>query len=333
MTACNLLALTDVLWKLMEAHGQDPEPLFTRSGISRDAMKTAGARVPFGVIDNLWREASKMIPDECFGLRAGEFWHPAHWHALGYAWLASRTLREALDRYQRYIRIITPAARLSLEDTPAGLAVILKPTFDIAPRPHRIDAFFASLMEMCRTNCGRDLNPVSVTLSRKSPPCFQAYQAVFKAPVEFDAGQESLTLPAAAVDQRLVSDSPQIVLVHDKIMIEYLAKLEKEDLVHRVKAAIIDRMPSGDVTQQVVAPQVNHSVRSLQRKLKGLGTSFQKLLDETRTELAHSYIRDMETDLTEIAFMLGFSEHSAFSRAFKRWTGKSPKQTRDALPA
>jgi AraC-like DNA-binding protein len=73
------------------------------------------------------------------------------------------------------------------------------------------------------------------------------------------------------------------------------------------------------------------SVRSLQRRLKTLGTSFQKLLDLTRRELAQNYIRDMETDLSEIAFMLGFSEHSAFSRAFKRWTGRSPKETRDAL--
>ena len=331
MNSCSLLAVTDILWQLMESNNHDPAPLFAKAGISRDSIKTAGLRVPFRVVDNLWREASKVIDDPCFGLRASEFWHPSQMHALGYAWLSSHTLREALNRYKRYNRILSPAADILLEDNDQGLALVVKPTPQIAPRPNRTDALFTCIMKMCRMNYGNNLSPVGISLSRKKPSCFQAYQEVFNAPVVFEAGQDSLTLPLDAVDRRLVSDNPQLALVHDKIMIDYLAKLEKGDTVNRVKAAIIDRLPSGEVAQQDVAPLVNMSVRSLQRKLKTLGTSFQKLLDLTRSELAHNYVRDMETDLTEIAFMLGFSEHSAFSRAFKRWTGRSPKETRDAL--
>lgn len=331
MNSCSLLAVTDILWQLMKSNNHDPAPLFARAGISRDSIKTAGLRVPFRVVDELWREASKLIDDPCFGLRAGEFWHPAHMHALGYAWLSSHTLREALGRYKRYNRILSPAADIALENNDQGFTVVVKKTPRIAPRPNRIDALFACIMKMCRTNYGNSLNPVGVSLSRKKPPCFKVYQAVYKAPVVFEADQNCLTLPLDAVDRRLLGDNPQMALVHDKIMIDYLAKLEKGDTVNRVKAAIIDRLPSGQVAQQDVAPLVNMSVRSLQRRLKALGTSFQKLLDLTRSELAHDYIRDMETDLTEIAFMLGFSEHSAFSRAFRRWTGRSPKETRDSL--
>jgi len=314
MTACNLLAPTDVLWKLMKAYGLDPKPLFDKAGISHDAIKTAGTRAPFDVVDGLWREASEMIEDPCFGLRAAKHWHPSHMHALGYAWLSSRTLREAFNRYMRYSRIISAAAEVTLEETAAGLAVIMKPTPEIAPRPNRVDALFACFIEMCRMNYGSELNPVSVSFTRERPPCFQAHQKFFKAPVEFGAERDRLTLPKDAVDQRLVSDNPQMARLHDKVMIDYLAKLGKGDILHRVKAAIIDRLPSGEASQQEVAPMINMSVRSLQRRLKALGTSFQKLLDETRNELAHS------------------SEHSAFSRAFKRWTGKSPKQIRDTLP-
>jgi len=333
MSACNLLALTDILWKLLEVHGRDPEPLFTRAGISPDAIKTAGARVPFSVIDRLWREASQIITDPCFGLRAGEFWHPSHWHALGYAWLSSRTLRDGLNRVQRYSHMLSPTAEIVLEDNKAGLTLILESAPGIAPRPNRIDALFASLLEMCRINYGREFNLVSVKLRREKPPCFQAYQEIFEAPVEFEAAQDSLILPSAAVDQPLISDNPQLVLLHDRIIIDYLAKLKKGNIVNRVKAAILNRLPSGEASQQKVAPLVGLSVRSLQRKLKGQDTSYQKLVDEIRSELAHSYISDMETDLTEIAFLIGFSEQSAFSRAFKRWTGKSPKQVREALPA
>jgi AraC-like DNA-binding protein len=331
MNACSLLAVTDILWQLLESNNHDPAPLFAKAGISRDAIKTAGLRVPFRVVDDLWREASRVIDDPCFGLRASEFWHPSQMHALGYAWLSSHTLREALNRYKRYNRIISPAAEITLEDNDQGLALIVKPTPQIAPRPNRIDAFFTCIMKMCRMNYGKNLNPVRMSLTRKKPSCFHVYQEVFKAPVVFEADQNSLILPSDAVDRRLISDNPQLALIHDKIMIDYLANLEKSDTVNQVKAAIIDRLPSGEIAQQDVAPLVNMSVRSLQRRLKTLGTSFQKLLDLTRRELAQNYIRDMETDLSEIAFMLGFSEHSAFSRAFKRWTGRSPKETRDAL--
>ena len=331
MNASSLLALTDILWQLMEFNNQDPVPLFKNAGISRRSMNTAGLRVPFKIVDTLWREASRLIDDPCFGVRAGDFWHPAHMHALGYAWLSSNTLREALRRFERYNRILSTVADIALVDNDQGLALVVKPLPPIAPRPHRIDAIFACIVKMCRTNYGDSLNPVCISLTRKKPPCFRVYQEVFNAPVVFEAEMDSLTLPSAAVDRRLVSDNPKVALANDKIMIDYLAKLEKNDTVSQVKAAIIDRLPSGEVAQQDVAPLVSMSVRSLQRRLKTLGTSFQKLLDRTRSELAHNYIRDMETDLTEIAFMLGFSEHSAFSRAFKRWTGRSPKETRDTL--
>jgi AraC-like DNA-binding protein len=333
MTIGNLLATTDLLWKLMEAYSLDPEQLFEKAGVSRKAIKTAGTRVPFDVVNRLWREAAEMIDDPCFGLRAAEFWHPSHMHALGYAWLSSRTLREAFNRYTRYSRIISAASEIELEDSAAGFVVSAKPSPEIGPRPNRADAFFACLIKMCRMNYGSNLNPVAVFFTRDEPACLQAYQDIFKAPVEFGAERNGFTLPEGTVDQDLVSDSPQMARLHDRVIIKYLANLEKGDLVHRVKAAIIDRLPSGEASQQAVAPLVGMSVRSLQRRLKALDTSFQKLLDETRSELAHNYIRDIETDLTEIAFNLGFSEHSAFSRAFKRWTGKSPKQTRETLPA
>ena len=239
----------------------------------------------------------------------------------------------AFNRFTRYSRIVSAFSELELENRAAGFVISAKPFPEIGPRPHRIDAFFACLIKMCRMNHGLDLNPVAVFFTREKPACDRAYEEVFKAPVEFGAARDGFTLPKEAMDQTLVSDNPEMARLHDKVVIKYLANLVKGDLVHRVKAAIIDRLPSGEASQQVVAPLVGLSVRSLQRRLKTLGTSFQILLDETRSELARNYIRDMETDLTEIAFNLGFSEQSAFSRAFKRWTGRSPKQTRDLLNA
>jgi AraC-like DNA-binding protein len=111
-------------------------------------------------------------------------------------------------------------------------------------------------------------------------------------------------------------------------MIRYLAGLDRSDLLHRVKAMIIDQLPSGTVSDDSVAETLHMSVRSLQRKLHNLDASFRQLLDETRRELAQSYVSDRSVSLGEAAFLLGYSDSSAFSRAYKRWNGLSPTEAR-----
>ncbi len=111
-------------------------------------------------------------------------------------------------------------------------------------------------------------------------------------------------------------------------MIEYLGKLDKDNIIDRGTAVIIDMLPSGGVADEKVAGQLNMSVRSLQRRLKEAGTTFRTLLEAVRKDLAATYIRDPDIELVEVAFLLGFSDQSAFSRAFKRWTGCSPSEAR-----
>jgi AraC-like DNA-binding protein len=113
-------------------------------------------------------------------------------------------------------------------------------------------------------------------------------------------------------------------------MIEYLAELDQDHITQKVKAIIIDHLPSGNVTDEGVARALHMSSRKLQRQLQSAGTTFNTLLNEIRQDLAKQYVRDQDISMTEIAFLLGFSESSAFSRAFKRWTGVSPSAYRKA---
>jgi AraC-like DNA-binding protein len=111
-------------------------------------------------------------------------------------------------------------------------------------------------------------------------------------------------------------------------MIEYLGKLDKDNIIDRVAAVMIDMLPSGGIIDEKVAEQLNMSGRSLQRRLKEAGTTFRTLLEGVRKDLASTYVRDPDVELVEIAFLLGFSDQSAFSRAFKRWTGITPSEFR-----
>ena len=328
MPAGYLASYSFILWKLLESYGCDPQTLFEKAGIDADTIHRPGARVSTEAIDSLWSQAAELIDDPCFGLKAFGFWHPSHFNALGYGWLTSSTLREALRRLHRYSHIVYEGADFTLEECAEGLEVILSYSAASQRLRPRTESSLSVLMGMCRVNYGEKLNPVAVAFRFDETPCARKYEEYFRAPVRFNAAKSSITLPLDCLDEHLAGDNPHLALLHDQVIIRYLARLDKNDTIHRVQAAIIERLPSGNVTQDVVAASVHMSVRSLQRKLRALGTGYRSVLEETRLELARSYVRDLDTELAEVGFLLGFSDHSAFTRAFKKWTGKTPSEAR-----
>jgi len=327
MSPTYLLSPLISLWKICLAYGHDPTPIFLKEGIDYDMILRSGTRISFKAMDNLWAKAADMIEDPCFGLRAAEFWHPSSFNALGYACLASTTLREALFRLSRYAHMISGTAEVHLEDTSEGVTLTLS---DSLKHPTRLDFAMANIMSGCRLNYGEELNPVAVSFIHSKTSCEEKYLAFFRAPVHFSAKFDSLTLAQSDADLKLPSGNPHLARINDHITIKYLADLDHDDIAHRVKAAIIDHLPSGKVTHEKISNSLAISVRSLQRSLQKNGTTFREVLDSTREDLAIQYVKDLSVDLTETAFLLGFSEHSAFSRAFKRWTGHSPKEAREA---
>ena len=111
-------------------------------------------------------------------------------------------------------------------------------------------------------------------------------------------------------------------------IVEYLARQDRQDIIGRSQSVIFELLPSGRVSIEQVAARLNTSVRTLRRKLRDKGTNFKSLLNETRRELGERYIRDGNLTLTEVAFLLGFSDSSSFSRAFRSWTGRTPSESR-----
>ena len=325
MAVTHLLSPADILWKILEDYGYDAESIFLEEGIDREMILKPGMRIAHAKVDSLWSKINELIDDPCFGLRGVKFWHPSHFNALGHAWLASGTLREALERAARYAHITGEDRKKRLEDTAKGLTVTLSHSLKL---PALMDLSMSILMAACRLNYGADLNPVDVNFIHSEPACAKEYYSYFNAPVKFNADNDSFTLPADAVDRRLPVGNPQLAKICDQYIISYLAELDKNNIVQRVKGAIIDMLPSGGVSDEKVAKRLNVSTRSLQRKLQSAHTTFGALLDEVRQEIAEHYIHDSTVSLTEIAFVLGYSEYSSFWRAYKRWTKTSPSEIR-----
>ncbi len=324
----HLATATNILWKLIEANGHDPGGLYQEVGIDPGLLNKPGARVPSTLVNQLWERASELIDDPCFGLKASKYWHPSYFHALGYAWLASHSLRDALNRFVRYLRIVSEKIFITLKDERDGFTLILSYKILGMRVPAQIDMGMAMTIHICRLNFGEDLKPVAVHIMHTPPPCADKYLELFGAPVQFSAKRDSITFARSDVDKYLAGANPQLARLNDQVMIEYLAKLNKDDIIDRVTAAVVDMLPSGGVADEKIAESLNMSVRSLQRRLKEVGTTFRTILDMVRKDLATTYVRDPEIELAEVAFLLGFSEQSAFSRAFRRWTGTSPSEAR-----
>ena len=174
-------------------------------------------------------------------------------------------------------------------------------------------------------------NGFSMLLS--APSCEAHYLGFSRCPVHFDAEASAILFACADVDRPLPAANRELEQANDPILIGFLDKLHEDDLVTRVKTAIVEELPSGSPRDDMIAKSVFMSFRTLNRRLAAVGTTYSQHLDAVRWELAEQYITDPSLSLGEISFLLGFAEHSSFSRAFRRWTGGSPSAARDTAAA
>ncbi len=170
----------------------------------------------------------------------------------------------------------------------------------------------------------------AVELAHRATGDPAAYRAWFDAPVRFGAEQTQLVLPAAALEASLHSADPKLLAILTRAADELARQAPSEPtLTASAKRVLREALRSDQATIDEVAAKLGLTSRSLQRRLKDEGTAFQTLREDVRRELAQRYLAD-GLSIAEISFLLGFSEPSAFFRAFKRWTGKTPLESRVA---
>ncbi len=316
--------ILELCWKLFKAQGINPEKIFKPNCINIKELKTSHSRVKSSTANKLWNDAEKLIGNGYFALDAYKYWHPGCLGALGYAWLSSSTLLEGFHRLARYIKVLNSETGMKLEEVNGELIISYEKQYSVAR-----SAFAMSLlMHVCRINYQEELAPSKVTFWHSEPEDTAKYYAYFHCPVSFDAGIDSMTFPLSVVEKELSGGNTQLARLNDQVLIQYLNSLTQDDLITRIKAIILKELPSGNVSNDMVAEELYTGSRSLQRKLNELGTTYKKVYEECRRELAEKYIAEGKMSLTEISFILGFSEMSSFSRSYKRWTGHSPNADR-----
>lgn len=321
-----------IVWRWIEIHGLDAAELFAEQGIDKRVLRDPGARISTATFDAVRAAAMVKIDNPCAGLKAARCWHPSNIGALGYAWLASSTLLSALLRLERYGQVVGQSGRWQVVDKGDQLQLILEQTrVDPDARNLTTDIAMSIVFDMCRVNYGDALNAERVTLQCPEPGCSDSYRRFYGGEIEFSAERDSFFIDRRDAERPLDSSNRQLAAVHDRILAEQLARLDRNDVVARCKAVILEQLSSGDVTEEAVAAALFMSARTLQRKLEGANTGFSKILDELRRELAEGYLADSNNSISEVAFLLGFAQQSSFTRASNRWFGASPSEYRQRL--
>lgn len=270
-------------------------------------------------------------------LRVGASMRCDDYGALGLAFKSAPTLEGSFKRVCRYARLWTSVVEYAL--TPADQDTTWYDLHRSGPRRLGLrlsnETTLAATLAIAREVApdGR-VTPVEVLVRHKAPGSTAAHTRFFGCPVHFDAGRDAIRFSndTLARGNRLGDEGiTRFLLGH---LDQALAEITKEtSLGDRTRDAIARSLSEGLPRMEDIAVRLGFSVRSLHRRLADDGLTFQMLAEETRRELAMGLLREERYAISEIAFLTGFSEQSAFNRAFKRWNGSTPTEFRKSLGA
>ncbi len=318
-----------VIEAMQKNYNFDARPLIADLGIDLSRIDVPGARYPVAMMMGMTQALLDKTGDSTIGLAIGRHVRPTTFHALGYAWLASGSLLGAFKRLARYDRIVSTVSRVTIAPADHSYTLIFEDRdTEIDPRPIGTDCYFMALITMCRWIGETNVAPLEIHLRHADGDRAGEYVTAFGAPVVFDAKQDCMIFDRETVERPVSGGNVELARFNDQITEDYLAALEPSTVTRTVRDLLMQLLPSGDATQDRIASRLHRSCSSLQRDLRAEGTSFRDVREETRRQLATEYVQRSDISLQEVAFLLGFSDQSNFSRAFRRWTGASPKDWR-----
>lgn len=308
------------------------EALAARVGIDLAMLARPGARYPATRFQQLWRLAVEQTGDPMFGFKVGARVRPAMFHALGLGILSSATLLDALHRIERYGHVVSTNGRLAVSEEATVVRLEGRPGERIImPTAQSIDAAVVAILRLLRLGAGSDAAPVAVRLPHTDQGRPAEYRELLGCPVEFDAPAAAIVFDAQVARQPILTGNAELAVETDRLAAAYLDTLRPDSVASRVRQLLVQSMPAGRTSQEQIAQRLSQSASTLGRRLRSEGTNYQAVLDATRRDLALRYLRDRRHSLAEIAFLVGFSDQANFTRAFRRWTGRTPRDLRDEI--
>jgi AraC-like DNA-binding protein len=316
----------------LKSAGVEVAPLLKRAGLTPEAIAEPEERLSVRSQIALLDEAAIALKDDCIGFTLARDFDPREIGLLYYVMASSQTLGDGLKRIARYSKITNEALVFGYQE---GNRLVLSLGYSGVSRHsdrHQIEFCMFGVLRVCRMLTGQNLVPQHFSISHYRSEGTSEMARFVGTKVEFGADRDEFTLNV---------DARELPLIHaDSYLNDLLLKYceaalagrrdDMSQLRTRVENAISSVLPHGKVRVEDVARSLGMSERTLARRLSDEGLNFTEILQQLRRDLAVRYLDDRKLHVSKIAWLLGFHEVSAFTHAFKRWTGKTPREIRTA---
>jgi AraC-like DNA-binding protein len=304
--------------------GLDADP--GETGIDGKLLDDPEARVSEEAATRLWLRLEKVSGDPSFGLKVAEELDRQELGLLGYLCRSAADVGRALQVLADHVRFLSDSLRMILQPDRDRMRVRLD--IGSSGSRHGREALLALFTLSARRTLRRELAPREVRFRHPRPADLSVHRRIFRAPVTFMqradelvVDRDVLELPMPDADATL----HKILLSHTRTLLE--RSPAHDGLIERLRRTVEEGLRTHELGLSKLADSLHLSPRTLQRRLSDEGTSLHSVIDETRRDLALRLL-DSDVPIAEAAYLVGFSEPSAFHRAFKRWTGQTPTERR-----
>lgn len=304
--------------------GAEAAALLGQAGLSPDVVADRDVRVPTSAYLRVFAAAEARDQAATLGPAAARALDPATFGLPGFLVASCATMRDALRLFARYTRLLCDELQVELHDD--GRHTAIRYSLDVEPRVGALfEMAFVHLVSTSRWGTRGAFQPTEVTFRHRAAP--RTLPSLLRAPVVFGAVQDAVICETSQLSLPLRGSNPALLTVLESHAELVLRSLPAEnDLLAQIRRAMLVLLPHGEPTLATVARQLGLGPRTLQRRLGEQALTFRTVLDEVRRESALQQLAQPDVSIAEVAFALGFSSPSAFHHAFRRWTGRSPRQ-------
>ena len=311
----------------LEYLGIDAKPALARIGLDHTTLDQLGDEMPLARVKEFWDAVIETTGEYGIGLRLARLVRPEAYEVFGCLIAASATLGEAVLRGTRLIGLVTKAVRLSFHHDGDRASLQVEPLYPELVHSEMIELLVAAPHFIAQRITGhRSLTPIEVRFTHRAPPDLSHHKRVFgSAPIRFGCPSSGLVFDGRLLDLPIQSHDSTLAAALQRQAEELIGREPTDGFRAEVRAALAAELRGGDPSAERLAAALEMHPKTLARRLRSEGTTFRGLLDELRLQLAERYLRQPDLSVEEVAFLLGYSERSAFHRAYRRWTGRPPR--------
>lgn len=315
--------------------GADRQALIDRSGVLPAELADPDNRISLARYKELMRAAKELSGEPAIALHFGESPLFFERSILGLIIRASSTMGEAFVQMNRYGPLVNDLRVVGDE----GRFVIVRKKDEIWLEDRRSDPNdFPEITESAVARLISDYERIfperppfvkAIRMTHPAPAYRADYDRIMKAPLAFESDRNALLIDESWLNARVPTANTYVFGIFSAHADALLKSLNEARTVRgKVESLLIPVLHTGDISMDEIAAKLGLSRPTLYRKLKEEGATFEKVVDELRRKMAHHYLSGRKASVNEVAYLVGFSDATAFSRAFKRWTGKSPSEAR-----